>query len=439
MNTAQPASRLTQRSHTLYQRALQVMPGGVNSPVRSWRGVGGEPFFVVRGQGSRIWDADGNAYIDYVCSWGPLILGHAHPRVVEAVSRALAGGTSFGAPTEAEVALAEAICEAIPSIEMLRLVNSGTEATMSALRVARAVTGRSKVIKFAGCYHGHADAFLVRAGSGALTFGVPDSAGIPSTLAQETLVARYNDLESVERLLHAYPHQVAAVIVEPVAGNMGVIPPKPGFLQGLRALTQEHGALLIFDEVITGFRLHYGGAQDLYGVKPDLTCLGKIIGGGLPVGAYGGPRDLMRQVAPLGTVYQAGTLSGNPLAVAAGLATLEALREPGVYQRLDALGALLEQGLREAAQQAEISLAVNRVGSMLSLFFSAEPVKDWDSAQKARADLYRHLFHHLLAKGVYFAPSPYEALFLSLAHTEEDIGHTVEALQHSLEEIRRAL
>ncbi|MFN3974607.1 MAG: glutamate-1-semialdehyde 2,1-aminomutase [Dehalococcoidia bacterium] len=439
MSTLQSEPRGVRRSQSLYQRSVQVIPGGVNSPVRSWRGVGGEPFFVARGRGSRIWDVDGNVYIDYVCSWGPLILGHAHPRVVEALSSALGGGTSFGIPTEGEVALAEAICQAIPSIEMVRLVNSGTEAAMSALRVARAVTGRSKVIKFAGCYHGHADAFLVRVGSGGLTLGVPDSAGVPTSFAQETLVARYNDLESVDRLFQAYPQQVAAVIVEPVAGNMGVIPPRPGFLQGLRTLTQKHGALLIFDEVITGFRLCYGGAQDFYQVKPDLSCLGKIIGGGMPVGAYGGAKEVMRHVAPLGPVYQAGTLSGNPLAVAAGLATLEALREPGVYQRLETLGALLEQGLQKVAEGVEIPLVVNRVGSMLSFFFTTQPVTDWEGVQKARSDLYARLFHSLVKRGVYIAPSPYEALFLSLAHSEEDIDYTIQALQEAFQEIRGAL
>lgn len=425
----------TLRSQALYRRACQVIPGGVNSPVRSWKGVGGEPFFVARGQGSRIWDADGNAYIDYVCSWGSLILGHAHPSVVEAVANALDRGTSFGAPTEAEVALAEVISQTIPSMEMVRLVNSGTEATMSALRVARAVTGRWKVIKFAGCYHGHADSFLVRAGSGAMTLGVPDSAGVPPPLAQETLVARYNDLASVEGLFQAYPREVAAVIVEPVAGNMGVVPPKPGFLQGLRTLTEKYGALLIFDEVITGYRLCYGGAQNFYGVKPDLTCLGKVIGGGLPVGAYGGARDIMGQVAPLGPVYQAGTLSGNPLAVAAGLATLEVLRQPDTYQRLDAKGALLEQGLKEAAEAVEIPLTVNRVGSLLSFFFCPGPVEDWEGVQRTRTDLYRRLFHLLLERGIYFAPSPYEALFLSLAHGEKDIRQTIEAVQEAFQEI----
>ncbi len=414
-------------SEVLFSKAQQYIPGGVNSPVRSFRGVGGQPRFIARGQGSHIWDVEGRQYIDYVCSWGPLVLGHAHPKVVQAVQAAAAGGTSFGAPTQGEVELAEMICQAIPSVELVRLVNSGTEACMSAIRLARAYTGRSKIIKFEGCYHGHADGLLVKAGSGALTQGIPTSAGVPDSYAQETLVASYNDLASVEACFSAYPRDIAGIIVEPVAGNMGVVPPRPGFLEGLRSLTQQHGALLIFDEVITGFRLAYGGAQSVYGVTPDITTLGKIIGGGMPVGAYGGRREIMRKVAPLGPMYQAGTLSGNPLAVQAGIATLQALQQPGVYQRLDELGSRLAQGLARAAREAEVPLTVNRVGSMLTAFFNPGPVDTLADVERSDAKAYARFFHGMLERGVYLAPSPYEAAFVSLAHTEDDIDRTVEA------------
>jgi glutamate-1-semialdehyde 2,1-aminomutase len=419
-------------SARLFTSAQRVIPGGVNSPVRAFRGVGGEPFFVARAHGARLWDADGRAYIDYVGSWGPLILGHAAPPVVEAVAAAAARGTSYGAPTAGEVELAEAITQAYPSIEMVRLVSSGTEAAMSALRVARGATGRDVLLKFDGGYHGHADSLLVKAGSGGATFSIPDSRGVPAALAALTVTVPYNDIGAVRAIFDARGSEVAAVIVEPVAGNMGVISPAPGFLEGLRELCTRHGAVLIFDEVITGFRVARGGAQALYGVRPDLTCLGKIIGGGLPVGAYGGRADLMREVAPLGGVYQAGTLSGNPLAVAAGLATVKALASDGVYARLEALGAGLARGLEAGARGAGIPLTVNRVGSMLTGFFCAGPVTDYASAKRADTARYARFFHALRERGVYFAPSQFEAAFVSLAHTEADLDATVKAATEAL-------
>jgi glutamate-1-semialdehyde 2,1-aminomutase len=408
-------------STELLGAASRVIPGGVNSPVRAFRGVGGEPFFVARGEGARLWDVDGRSYVDFVGSWGPLILGHAAPAVVDALAEVARRGTSYGAPTAAEVDLAEAITAAYPSMEMVRLVSSGTEAAMSAIRLARGATGRDVIVKFDGGYHGHADSLLVRAGSGGATFGVPDSAGVPAALAALTLTVPYNDLDAVRDLFRARGKDIAAIIIEPVAGNMGVVPPAPGFLGGLRELTAAHDALLIFDEVITGFRVAYGGAQELYGVRADLTCLGKIIGGGLPVGAYGGRRDLMEKIAPLGPVYQAGTLSGNPLAVAAGLTTLKALRDRDVYARLDALGARLERGLRTAAEKAGVPATVNRVGSMLTAFFCAGPVTDYTTARHADRERYARYFHAMLERGMYFAPSQFEAAFVSLAHGEADI------------------
>jgi glutamate-1-semialdehyde 2,1-aminomutase len=419
-------------SKKLFAAAVRVIPGGVNSPVRAFRGVGGEPFFVARGEGARLWDVEGRAYLDFLGSWGPLILGHAARPVVEAVTAAAARGTSYGAPTPMEVEMAEAITAAYPSVELVRLVSSGTEAAMSAIRVARGATGRALLVKFDGCYHGHADSLLVKAGSGGATFSIPDSGGVPAALAALTLTAPFNDLAAVRALFQARGGEIAAVIVEPVAGNMGVVPPRPGFLEGLREVTRAHGALLIFDEVITGFRVAYGGAQQLYGVRPDLTCLGKIIGGGLPVGAYGGARALMEQVAPLGTIYQAGTLSGNPLAVAAGLATLRALRERGVYARLETLGAALERGLREAAGAAGVALTVNRVGSMLTGFFCAGPVTDYASARRADTSAYARFFHAMLGAGVFLAPSQFEAAFVSLAHTDADIAEAGRAAAHAL-------
>jgi len=424
------------RSRELFAAARRYMPGGVSSPVRAFAAVGGKPLFIAQGQGSRVYDVDGNQYIDYVCSWGPLILGHAHPQVVEVLKITAERGTSYGAPTELETELAQLIVEAMDSIEMIRFVNSGTEAVMSALRLARASTGRDKIIKFAGCYHGHADMLLVQAGSGVATLGLPDSPGVPRAATQDTLLAPYNDAATVETLFEKYPEGIAAVIVEPVAGNMGVVPPEPGFLEGLRQLTRQHGALLIFDEVITGFRVAYGGAQALYNIKPDLTCLGKIIGGGLPVGAYGGRREIMELVAPLGSVYQAGTLSGNPLAMAAGVATLQELARPGSYERLDELARQLAQGLEEAAHQAGVPLRVNRMGSMLTPFFTDRPVKDYTSAKEANSQRYAQFFWGLIDRGVYPPPSPFESWFVSLAHTPEEIAHTIEAAHKTLNNAR---
>jgi glutamate-1-semialdehyde 2,1-aminomutase len=419
-------------SANLFAAAQRIIPGGVNSPVRAFRGVGGEPFFVARAEGARLWDVDAKSYIDYVGSWGPLVLGHAAPAVVEAVAAAAARGTSYGAPTAGEVELAEAITRAYPSIEMVRLVSSGTEAAMSAIRVARGATGRDVLVKFEGGYHGHADSLLVKAGSGGATLGIPDSRGVPAALAALTVTVPFNDLAAVRAVFDARPREVAAVIVEPIAGNMGVVPPAPGFLEGLRDLTTRHGAVLIWDEVITGFRVARGGAQELYRMRPDLTCLGKIIGGGLPVGAYGGRTDLMSQVAPLGGVYQAGTLSGNPLAVAAGLATVRALGAAGVYERLDALGDRLASGLAAGAQAAGVPLTVNRVGSMLTGFFATGPVTDYASAKRADTARYARFFHALLARGVYMAPSQFEAAFVSLAHSEADVDATVKAAADAL-------
>ena len=423
------------RSHEVFQRSLRYLAGGVDSPVRAFRAVGGEPVVIARGEGPYVYDVDGNRYIDYVCSWGPLILGHAHPAVVEAVRRAAERGTSYGAPTEAEADLAQLIVEAMPSIELLRFVNSGTEATMSALRLARAFTGRDKIVKFEGCYHGHADGLLVQAGSGVATLGLPDSPGVPASYAQETLVARFNDAPSVETLFDRQGDAIAAVIVEPVAGNMGVVPPQPGFLEALREITRRAGALLVFDEVITGFRVAYGGAQSLYGVTPDLTCLGKIIGGGLPVGAYGGKREVMQMLAPNGPVYQAGTLSGNPLAMAAGVATLRELQPPGFYERLDALSAKLVESVARAAKSAGVSLWLNRVGSMRTPFFVDAPVTDYASARRSDTKLYARFFHAMLERGVYLAPSQFETVFISSAHTEREIADTVTAAEASFAEI----
>ena len=423
-------------SEKLFARAQQFIPGGVNSPVRSFRAVQGTPPFIHRGQGSRIWDVDGNEYIDYVCSWGPLALGHAHPAVVEALQAAAQNGTSFGAPTELEVELAQLICEAFPSVDTVRLVSSGTEACMSAIRLARAHTGRSKIIKFSGNYHGHADGLLVRAGSGAMTHGVPTSAGVPDSYAQETLIADYNDLSSVEAWFEQYPQDIAGIIVEPVAGNMGVVPPAEGFLEGLRSLTSANGAALIFDEVITGFRLAYGGAQTLFNITPDITCLGKIIGGGLPVGAYGGRREIMEQVAPLGPMYQAGTLSGNPLAVTAGITTLKELQNPGVYRHMDSLAQRLTEGISQVFAQHEVPSHINRVNSMFTGFFTAGPVDTLAQVEQADTAKYGAYFHALLERGVYIAPSQFEAGFVSLAHTQEDIDHTIQVADAALGELR---
>jgi glutamate-1-semialdehyde 2,1-aminomutase len=420
------------RSKELFARSQKLIPGGVNSPVRSFGGVGGVPPFISKGQGSHIWDVDGNEYVDFVGSWGPLVLGHAHPAVIEAVREAAGQGTSFGAPTERELQLVEMVTGAMPSIELMRLVNSGTEATMSAIRVARAFTGRAKILKFNGNYHGHADGLLVKAGSGLATHGVPTSAGVPESYAAETLVAEYNQIGSVSELFDAYVNQISAVIVEPVAGNMGVVPPEPGFLEGLRKLTSDNGALLIFDEVISGFRVAYGGAQARYNVRPDLTCLGKIIGGGLPVGAYGGREDVMRMVAPLGPAYQAGTLSGNPLAVAAGIACLTTLAEPGMYDRLESLGAEAEAGLRTAAGATGATLTINRVGSAMTAFFTEGPVTTWAEAADSDTGRYASFFHAMLERGMYLAPSQFETAFVSIAHTEDDLAKASEAAAAAL-------
>jgi len=411
------------------------MPGGVNSPVRAFRAVGGDPLFTAKGKGARLTDVDGHSYIDYVMSWGPLILGHCHLEVTEALTRGLDTGTSFGACAPGEVELAERIQQAFPSIERVRLVNSGTEATMSALRVARAATGRDKILKFEGCYHGHADSLLVRAGSGVATLGLPDSPGVPRALAELTLTVPFNDFGALEAVFSAHRNQIAAAIVEPVVGNAGCIPPQPRFLEKLRSLTAEQGTALIFDEVMTGFRVAYGGAQQLYRIKPDLTTLGKIIGGGLPVGAYGGDAALMDQVAPAGPVYQAGTLSGNPLAVAAGLKTLEVIHRPGFYEGLEALSAGLASRLLEAAKKAGVQLTVNRAGSMFTAFFAPEPVTDYASAKKSDITRFGRFFRSLLARGVYFPPSQFEAGFVSAAHSETDIEETVEAAAGAFREL----
>jgi glutamate-1-semialdehyde 2,1-aminomutase len=403
--------------------------------VRAFGAVGGQPLVIARGEGPYLYDVDGNRYIDYVCSWGPLILGHAHPAVVEAVQRAAERGTSYGAPTEAEAELAQLVTEAVPSIEMVRFVNSGTEATMSALRLARAYTRRDKVVKFEGCYHGHADGLLVQAGSGVATLGLPDSPGVPASYAQETLVARFNDAAGVEALFERYGEEIAAVIVEPVAANMGVVPPLPGFLASLREITERAGSLLIFDEVITGFRLAYGGAQSLFGVTPDLTCLGKIIGGGLPVGAYGGRRRIMEMMAPLGPVYQAGTLSGNPLAMNAGLATLRALRADGFYERLEAAASRLAEGMARAAEKVGTPVQTNRVGSMMTFFFADGAVADYESARRCDRERYARFFHGMLERGVYLAPSQFEAAFVSAAHGEAEIDATIAAAEEVLPQV----
>jgi glutamate-1-semialdehyde 2,1-aminomutase len=415
-------------SERLYREAVGLIPGGVNSPVRAWQAVGLAPRFLVRGEGPRVWDADGHAYLDYVGSWGPLILGHGATPVVAAVSEAAARGTSFGAPTPAEVELARVLVDAVPGLEMVRLVNSGTEACMSALRLARGVTGRPRVIKFDGGYHGHADSFLVAAGSGVLTQAIPGSPGVPREIAALTLSLPYNDLAAVRRIVGQQPGEIAAVFVEPVVGNMGVVPPQPGFLEGLRQICDAEGIILVFDEVITGFRVAWGGAQALYGVRPDLTCLGKVMGGGLPVGAYGGRRDLMARVAPAGPIYQAGTLSGNPVAVAAGLATLKALRQPGVYESLEEKGDFLARELTRAADHAEVRLTVNRVGSMLTVFFNdGAPVANLDDAKRCDLGRFRRFFQGMLAQGVYLPGSQFETWFVSLAHRLEDLKDTVAA------------
>ncbi|HET9482250.1 MAG TPA: glutamate-1-semialdehyde 2,1-aminomutase [Candidatus Polarisedimenticolia bacterium] len=420
------------RSRAILQRARALMPGGVNSPVRAFNAVGGDPIVMARGHGSRVVDVDGNEYIDYIGSWGPLILGHAPSAVVAAIERVAREGTSFGAPTPYESELAALVVAAVPSIEMVRMVNSGTEATLSALRLARGATRRDLIVKVEGCYHGHADALLVKAGSGFLTLGIPGSPGVPEAVAAQTLTIPFNDAGALENLLREKGDQVACVIVEPVAGNMGVVAPEPGYLQAIRDLTQRHGVLMILDEVMTGFRVALGGAQERYGVRPDLTTLGKIIGGGLPVGAYGGRADLMRQVAPTGPIYQAGTLSGNPLAMAAGIETLRQLSEPGFYDRLETVSARLEQGLVDAAAGAGVPVTLSRVGSMMCGFFTDRPVRDFASAMTSDTRRYAAWFSGMLERGVSLAPSQFEAMFVSAAHTQADIDATVAAARESL-------
>ena len=422
----------TARSSSLFASASRLIPGGVNSPARAWTSVGGQPLFMSRAEGSRTWDADGNEFIDYVGSWGPMILGHAHPRVVEAAQEAASRGTSYGAPTEAELRMAELVVDALPSVEMVRFVNSGTEAAMSALRLARAHTGRSRILKFEGGYHGHDDALLVEAGSGVASHGIATSAGVHPDYAAGTLVAPYNDLAAVRSLFAEHRGEIAAVIVEPVAGNMGVVEPVTGFLEGLREMTSEDGALLVFDEVITGFRVYPGGAQTMYGVTPDITCLGKIIGGGFPVGAYGASEEIMRNVAPLGSMYQAGTLSGNPVAMAAGIATLEELAKAGTYDRLADTTSRLVRGLKDAFAGTETPATINSVCGMATVFFTNRPVTNMAKASAADGNAFAAFFHKMIEQGVYPPPSPFEAWFVSLAHTPADIEATVEAASRAL-------
>lgn len=424
-----------EKSHQLFEEAIKIIPGGVNSPVRACKSVGAEPLFIHSGNGAMIYDADGNGFIDYIGSWGPMILGHNHPAVAEALSDVLKRGTSFGAPTALEVRLAEMTVEAVPSIEVVRMVNSGTEATMSAIRLARGITGRDTIIKFDGCYHGHADTLLVEAGSGVATLEIPGSPGVPKAFVKKTLSIPYNDIECVTELMESQGEDIACIIVEPVAGNMGLVPPAEGFLEALRTLTENSGSLLIFDEVMTGFRVAYGGAQELYGITPDLTCLGKIIGGGLPVGAYGGRRDLMEQIAPRGSVYQAGTLSGNPLAMAAGIATLTQLKTPGFYDKLEEISDRISQGLKNAAEKAGIKVGSNRVGSMLGLFFTEGPVNNFADAKTADLNLFSAYYKGMRERGIYLAPSQFESLFVSAAHTPEHAETTINAAEDVLNEL----
>jgi len=432
MSAPKPVKKEHRHSQDIFRRATEVLVGGVNSPVRAFRAVGGDPIVVDHAAGARLWDADGNEYIDYVCSWGALILGHAHPKVVEAISGQARRGTSYGMPTELEVELATRIRAALPSCEKVRFVSSGTEATMSAVRLARAATGRDLIVKFEGCYHGHADSFLSEAGSGLATLGIAACPGVPPALAALTLNAPYNDVASVEKLFDLHRDKIAAVIVEPIAANMGVVPPMPGFLRNLREITTRHGAVLIFDEVITGFRICYGGAQTTFDITPDLTTLGKIIGGGLPVAAYGGRRDLMDRVAPLGPVYQAGTLSGNPLAMSAGIATLDLLAAPGFYESLRERSQRLGQGILSALRETAAPVIKNRVGSMFTLFFSREPVRDYAAAKKCDTQRFAAFFRAMLDRGIFLAPSQFEALFVSAAHSDADIDRTIAAFRESL-------
>jgi glutamate-1-semialdehyde 2,1-aminomutase len=426
---------MNDRSEELFSNAVELIPGGVNSPVRAFRGVGGTPRFIKSARGATITDVDDQTYIDYVGSWGPMILGHADGEIVTALQQAAARGTSYGAPNELEVLLAQEIVNAVPSIEMVRMVSSGTEATMSAIRLARGITGRDKLVKFEGCYHGHGDSLLVKAGSGVATLGLPDSPGVPVSLAANTLTLPYNDPDSLREVFSEHG-DIAAVIIEPVVGNMGCVPPQPGYLEAVREITSTHGALLIFDEVMTGFRVARGGAQELYGIVPDITTLGKIIGGGLPVGAYGGSKDLMRNIAPAGPIYQAGTLSGNPLSMTAGLITLRRLRDPSIYERLELAAAQLCEGLSAAARDAGVTTISNRVGSMWTTFFTKGPVFDWQTANSCDRQLYGKYFHAMLDQGIYLAPSQFEAGFVSVAHTEEIIERTIEAARRGFKKMR---
>jgi glutamate-1-semialdehyde 2,1-aminomutase len=425
----------TTRSATLFAEAKNFIPGGVNSPVRAFKSVGADPLFIDRAAGANIYDVDGNAYIDYVGSWGPMIVGHCHPDVVDAVKSAAEKGSSFGAPTEMEITLAKMVIDAVPSIEMVRMVSSGTEATMSAIRLARGYTGRDKIMKFSGCYHGHSDALLVKAGSGAATFGVPDSPGVPQDFAKHTLTATYNNLESVKTLISENKGHIACIIVEPIAGNMGTVPPRPGFLEGLRSICSEEGIILIFDEVMCGFRVAYGGAQELYGVTPDMTTLGKIIGGGLPVGAFGGKREIMSLLSPSGGVYQAGTLSGNPLAMAAGIAMLKLLQRPGFYKELEEKSSYVAAGIAKAARDANFPLYSTRVGSMFCAFFTKNEVLDWDSAATCDTAAFAKYFRLMLGEGIYLAPSQFETAFVSTAHTEADLDRTIAAAAKSFKSL----
>jgi glutamate-1-semialdehyde 2,1-aminomutase len=423
-------------SHKLFLEAQQYIPGGVNSPVRAWRAVGGNPLFIQRGRGCHVTDADGKEYVDYVGSWGPLIAGHAHPQVVRAIEESLKRGTSFGAPTAKEVELAKMIIDAVPSIEKVRLTSSGTEATMTALRLARGYTKRAKIIKFDGCYHGHSDALLVRAGSGALTFSLPDSPGVPEAFASQTLVAKYNDLTSVSAYFEADPGGIAAIIVEPIAGNMGLVLPDAQFLSGLQSLTQRYDALLIFDEVITGFRVGRGGAQERYGVTPDITCLGKVVGGGMPLAAVGGRREIMDQLAPIGPVYQAGTLSGNPLAVTAGIETLKLVSTPGTYERLNELGTMMADGLRQAIKDTGTTACVNQIGSMFTLFFGVTNVRDSAAATQSDTKTFARYFQSMIERGIYLPPSQFETAFISLAHSEAEVQETVAVAREVLRSLK---
>ncbi|MCF8010014.1 MAG: glutamate-1-semialdehyde 2,1-aminomutase [Clostridiales bacterium] len=424
-------------SEEYYARAKEIIPGGVNSPVRAFNSIKLDPIFIERGEGPYLYDVDKNKYIDYVCSWGPLILGHRHPEVIEALTESLQKGTGFGAPTDSETKLVQEIIDAVPSIEMARLVSSGTEATMSALRLARGYTGRNKIVKFEGCYHGHVDSLLIKAGSGALTNGVPTSPGVPSSIAEDTIVLTYNDIEKYRELFYNQGSEIAAVIVEPVAGNMGVIPPEPGFLENLRKITLQYGSILIFDEVMTGFRVAYGGAQELYGIEPDLTCLGKIIGGGLPVGAYGGKKKIMEYISPSGPVYQAGTLAGNPITVKSGLATLNVLKRKNIYEQLNKKASRLAKGIQDAAQESEYNISINRVGSMLCTYFTDQQVIDFSSANNSNIQAFLNYITLMLKQGIYMAPSQFEAAFISLQHDEEHIEKTVAAAKKAFKKLKK--